>query len=117
MAVWIPNLETSRDLLIDVLYAPMQVSARRRNYVLVSHRTDALIEWIRDLLRHSFVLSLPREVATRARANSSRPRSFMLRKARALATSNPSAKAARRAAGGAGNAAPTYGESARSLES
>ena len=34
-------------------------SARRRNYMLSSHRRDALIEFIKELLHHSFVLNNP----------------------------------------------------------
>lgn len=31
-------------------------SSRRRNHMLTSHRRDGLIEWLKELLRHSFVL-------------------------------------------------------------
>lgn len=31
-------------------------SSRRRNHMLSSHRKDGLIEWLKELLRHSFVL-------------------------------------------------------------
>eukprot|EP00947_MAST-08B_sp_MAST-8B-sp1_P002849 g2849.t1 len=33
-------------------------SARRRNYMLVKHRSDALVQCIKDMLKHSFVLNL-----------------------------------------------------------
>lgn len=37
------------------------ISHRRRNYMLHSHRRDGLIEFIRDLLNHSFVLDCMEE--------------------------------------------------------
>jgi hypothetical protein len=33
-----------------------QFSSRRRNHLLSSHRKDELIEWLKSLLGHSFVL-------------------------------------------------------------
>lgn len=33
------------------------ISSRRRNYMLSSHRKDALIEWMKEMLHHSFVLN------------------------------------------------------------
>ena len=32
------------------------LSSRRRNYYLKSHRQDSLIEWLKEMLAHSFVL-------------------------------------------------------------
>eukprot|EP01031_Cornospumella_fuschlensis_P032315 gene32315-39082_t len=32
------------------------ISSRRRNYMLTSHRRDGLIEWMKEMLNHSFVL-------------------------------------------------------------
>jgi IMP and pyridine-specific 5'-nucleotidase len=34
------------------------ISSRRRNYMLNSHRKDQLIEWMKGMLSHSFVLNL-----------------------------------------------------------
>jgi len=34
----------------------MSFSSRRRNYMLSSHRRDGLIEWMKGMLQHSFVL-------------------------------------------------------------
>lgn len=34
----------------------MAFSSRRRNYLLTPHRKDGLIEWMKDMLNHSFVL-------------------------------------------------------------
>jgi IMP and pyridine-specific 5'-nucleotidase len=34
----------------------MSFSSRRRNYLLVPHRRDGLIEWMKSMLQHSFVL-------------------------------------------------------------
>jgi IMP and pyridine-specific 5'-nucleotidase len=36
----------------------MSFSSRRRNYMLSSHRRDGLIEWMKGMLTHSFVLDL-----------------------------------------------------------
>ena len=36
-------------------------SSRRRNYMIVKHRKDGLIEFFRDMLSHSFVLNLAKE--------------------------------------------------------
>ena len=35
----------------------MSFSSRRRNYMLVPHRRDGLIEWMKSMLMHSFVLN------------------------------------------------------------
>ncbi|KAJ8610018.1 hypothetical protein CTAYLR_006645 [Chrysophaeum taylorii] len=42
----------------------MAFSSRRRNYMLVSHRRDQFIEYIKGLLHHSFVLDALRETGT-----------------------------------------------------
>ena len=34
----------------------MSFSSRRRNYMLQPHRRDGLIEWMKHMLQHSFVL-------------------------------------------------------------
>lgn len=34
----------------------MSFSSRRRNYLLTPHRRDGLIEWMKSMLMHSFVL-------------------------------------------------------------
>jgi len=34
----------------------MSFSSRRRNYLLTPHRRDGLIEWMKSMLQHSFVL-------------------------------------------------------------
>jgi len=34
------------------------ISSRRRNYMLVPHRRDGLIEWMKTMLMHSFVLNV-----------------------------------------------------------
>ena len=39
--------------------ASSSFSARRRNYMLSSHRRDAFIEFIKEMLHHSFVLNHP----------------------------------------------------------
>ncbi|GMH49002.1 hypothetical protein TrRE_jg7258 [Triparma retinervis] len=36
----------------------MSFSSRRRNYMLTSHRRDGLIEWMKSMLHHSFVLDM-----------------------------------------------------------
>jgi IMP and pyridine-specific 5'-nucleotidase len=36
-------------------------SSRRRNYMIVKHRKDGLVEFFRDMLSHSFVLNLAKE--------------------------------------------------------
>ena len=41
----------------------MAFSSRRRNYMLVRHRKDGLIEFFRKMLNHSFVLNLVEETA------------------------------------------------------
>mmetsp|Transcript_17575 Transcript_17575/g.52054 ORF Transcript_17575/g.52054 Transcript_17575/m.52054 type:complete len:437 (+) Transcript_17575:115-1425(+) len=38
--------------------AGQMMSSRRRNYILHSHRKDKFLEWIRELLTHSFVLDI-----------------------------------------------------------
>lgn len=35
------------------------ISARNRNYQLKTHRRDGLIEWLKEMLNHSFVLNAP----------------------------------------------------------
>ena len=37
----------------------MDISSTRRNYMLESHRRDRLIEWMREILNHGFVLNAP----------------------------------------------------------
>jgi len=39
-------------------------SSQRRNYMLASHRKDALIEWLKEMLSHSFVLDAPSSYAS-----------------------------------------------------
>eukprot|EP01083_Nonionella_stella_P241924 844325_1 len=34
----------------------MAFSSRRRNYLLTPHRKDGLVEWMKSMLNHSFVL-------------------------------------------------------------
>ena len=41
----------------------MEISSRRRNYMLQSHRRDRLIEWMREILNHGFVLDAPQTYA------------------------------------------------------
>ena len=38
---------------------PGSLSASRRNYMLTSHRKDAFIEWMKEMLHHSFALNAP----------------------------------------------------------
>ena len=35
------------------------LSSTRRNYMLTSHRKDAFIEWMKEMLYHSFALNAP----------------------------------------------------------
>jgi IMP and pyridine-specific 5'-nucleotidase len=44
-------------VLLSSLICAMSFSSRRRNYMLVPHRRDGLIEWMKNMLQHSFVLN------------------------------------------------------------
>lgn len=38
---------------------PEAISTTRRNYMLTSHRKDGFIEWMKEMLHHSFALNAP----------------------------------------------------------
>lgn len=57
-------LELALGARTEDLRTDMSFSSRRRNYMLVSHRRDQMIEFIKGLLQHSFVLDALAESAT-----------------------------------------------------